>query len=707
MTDCIFALNSDQRMKNTLLIIAAIAVSFFTATAQDAHCGFDEHLEKMLAKDPTGIQVISNLQKKAAEIRSQGLTGETERGGGSPRIIPTVFHVIHQGGSENISTAQIEDQMRILNEDFTRQNADTVNTRAEFLGVAANANVEFRLAKLDPQGNCTDGIVRVWSPKTFNASDDNGVKALSYWNSAKYFNVWVVASISNDGQPGTILGYAQFPGFGGATTDGVVVRADYIGSIGTSANNQNVGRTLTHEAGHWLGLFHTFQGGCSGFFDDQCDDTPPLAEATPSNCPHNANTCTNDSPDLPDQVENFMDYSRGTCQNMYTLDQKARIDGVLSSTRTQLHSGANLTATGVLLGETPCAPYADFFADSKVVCAGESVAFTDNSFNGAPSTYNWTLTGATPSTSSSANPTVVYNTPGVYSVTQDVSNVQGSDTKIRTNYITVIPSSAVITGWIGFEGFEDTNEDYLILSDDAGSTWQKTTAASYTGSNAIMLNNHSGNPLGSEDELQLPSVDLTQMNNPKVYFRLAHRQRAGQNDRLRVYVSRDCGDSWSLRYNKSGSSLATVTGTTNAAFTPSGPEDWEQVDVNLSNFANDEHVLIKFQGTSGGGNNIYIDDIQISGPLGIADANAGFAFTVSPNPVADEARVSLEVAHADNYQVTVMDVTGKHISTIQNGTLSTGKHMFIISRDVLTSAGIYLIQVASQQGIHVQKLVAQ
>ena len=695
-------------MKNTLLIIAAIAVSVFTANAQNAHCGFDEHLDKMLAKDPSGVQNILEINERIAEAKRQGLNNSTERGGG-PRIIPTVFHVIHQGGSENISYAQIEDQMRILNEDFRRLNADAANTRTEFLPVAADCNVEFRLAKLDPQGNCTDGVVRVSSPKTFNASNENGVKGVSYWNSAKYFNVWVVATINNDGQAGgIILGYAQPPGtfWGSADTDGVVVRADFIGSIGTSANNNNNGRTLTHEAGHWLNLFHTFQGGCGGgFFDDMCDDTPPLAEATQFNCPHNANTCTGDN--LPDQVENYMDYSYGACQNMYTLDQKSRIDDALDNERSQIHSASNLTATGVLLGETPCAPYADFFAENRIVCTGQNITFTDNSFNGTPSNYNWDLTGATPATSSSANPTVVYNAPGVYSVTLNVSNAQGSDSHTQTNYITVIPGTAVTTGWIGFEGFEEATEDYLILSDNVGNTWEETTAAAYTGSTSIVLNNHSGNPLGSEDEFQLPSVDLTQMNSPRVYFRLAYKERSGQSDRLRVYVSRNCGESWSLRYNKSGSNLATVSGTSNAAFTPSGIADWEQVDVNLSPFANDEHVLIKFQGVSGGGNNIYLDDIQISGPLGIADDNAGFAFTVSPNPVIDEAKVSLEVANTDNYQVTLMDVAGKKIAVLQNGRLSSGKHTFTIGKEWLTNAGIYLIQVDNGLGRQVQKLVVQ
>ncbi len=694
-------------MKNLFLIIAATAVSFFAAQAQNAHCGFDEHLDKVLAEDPSAMQTISDLQKRAAEVKIQRVNGEVDRAGG-PRIIPTVFHVIHQGGSENISNEQIEDQMRVLNEDFSRQNPDAVNTRAEFIDVAANPNVEFRLAKLDPQGNCTDGIVRVSSSKTFNASDDNGVKGVSYWNSAKYLNVWVVATIDNDGQAGLILGYAQFPGFGGAATDGVVVRADYIGSIGTGANNQSSGRTLTHEVGHWLGLFHTFQGGCAGgFFDDMCDDTPPLAVATPSNCPLTANTCSNDNPDLPDQVENYMDYARGSCQNMYTLDQKDRMDGVLSGTRSQIHSSNNLNDTGVLLGETPCAPYADFFVSNRVVCAGDNITFTDNSFNGEPSDYDWNLTGASPSTSTSANPTVSYNTPGVYSVTQNVSNGQGSDSFTRTDYITVIPSTAVTTGWIGFEGFEETTEDYLILGDESGNTWEETTAAAYTGNTSIVLNNHSGNPVDSEDEFQLPSVDLTQMNSPKVYFRLAYKERSGQSDRLRVLVSRNCGESWSLRYNKNGSNLATVSGTSNAAYTPAGADDWEQVDVNLSTFADDEHVLIKFQGESGGGNNIYLDDIQISGPLGVSDAHRGFAFTVSPNPMVNEAQVSLEVANTDNYQVTLMDVAGKQISVLQNGRLSAGKYIFNVGREFLTSAGIYLIQVDNGQGREVQKLVVQ
>ena len=213
------------------ILFTTLIISFSTiAFAQSTHwCGFEKNLEKAVANDPSLLQKHEDLVRATAEIKASRLAGDAQRGGG-PRIIPVVFHVVHTGGPENISKAQIEDQIRILNEDFSRTNADTTNTRDIFKPVASNPEVEFRLAKLDPQGNCTEGINRIFSPLTENA--DDAVKAVSYWNSSKYYNGWVVNSIDNDGEPGTILGYAQFPGFGAAATDGVVVRADRVGSIG-------------------------------------------------------------------------------------------------------------------------------------------------------------------------------------------------------------------------------------------------------------------------------------------------------------------------------------------------------------------------------------------------------------------------------------------------------------------------------------------
>lgn len=689
-------------MKNIFLF--AITVFTLTSTqAQNKWCSFDQRFEQMLSEDPSRVQTVLELQNAAQEIKHQRLAGQAERSN-DVRIIPVVFHVLHQGGSENISYAQIEDQVRILNEDYRRTNADTVNTREIFKPVAADAKVEFRLAKLDPQGNCTDGVVRIWSPLTENAPES--IKSLSYWNSNRYFNVWVVSSIENDG-PGFIVGYAQFPGFGAAQTDGVVIRSDYVGDIGTAAGSK--GRAMAHEVGHWLGLFHTFQGGCSGgiFGGDGVDDTPPVIDGGNPGCPLNANTCNTDNPDLIDQVENYMDYTSGSCQNMLTLGQKDIIDASLNGPRSQIHSAGNLSFTGVdNPNEVACQPYAFFYADETLVCAGQDITFTDGSYNGEVTSYDWVLTGATPSQSGDANPTVVYDNPGEYSVTLNVSNAQGGDSYSQTNYITVLPGTAEINSYFSFEGFEETVEDYLILSDGFGSTWEETNT-SFTDDRGIYLNNFSGNPLGSQDEFQLPSVNLTNMNDPDLFFRVAYKQRTGgAADNLRVYASRDCGESWSLRYNKTGASLATVSGTQGSPFTPNSNADWELVNVNLSIFQDDEHVLIKFRGTSDEGNNIYIDDIQISGPLGIKEENAGFEFNIGPNPMATSSLVNLQVANAGDYSVSLTDVTGKLIATIYNGELSFGSHQFAIERQSI-KAGIYLIQVDNGQGRRVQKLIVQ
>lgn len=692
-------------MKNTLFLVLAYALSFSVAQAQHTHCGFDEHLEKMLEKDPSGMQTILEHNARTEEIKRARLNGEAERAGG-PRIIPTVFHVIHQGGSENISYEQIEDQMRILNEDFRRLNADTINTRAEFQDVAADINVEFRLAKLDPQGECTDGVVRVYSPLTENASDESGVKGLSYWPSSDYFNVWVVRTIDNDGEQGTILGYAQFPGFGAAATDGVVVRADYVGDIGTGANNGSKGRTLTHEAGHWLGLFHTFQGGCNGgFFGEPIDDTPPQAEATPSNCPLAANTCSNDNPDLPDMVENYMDYSNGACQNTYTLGQKDAMDAALNGSRSNLYSSSNLSDTGVLLGESPCAPKAQFFVEKRIVCAGDPVQLTDNSFNGEVTTYNWTLPGTAAGSSSDQNPEITYTTPGVYDVTLEVSNATGSDSYTLEDHITVILADAQETGWFTFEGFEEAEEDYIILSDGLGNTWEEAGAA-YEGGSSIVIRNVNGNPAGSVDEFYLPSVDVSGMTDPELYFQLAYRQRSGASDRLRIYVSDDCGDSWSLRYNRSGSSLATVGGTSSSSFVPSSQADWELTEVGFGAFDDVDHLLVKFQSVSDEGNNIYIDNIQISGPLSVEEDAQGVSFSISPNPMDNTSSVLLSINRPDRYLVKVTDVTGKLISALAERELPVGQYRFELDRSDL-NAGIYLVTVEGTSGRSVKKLVVR
>ncbi|MES2728276.1 MAG: M43 family zinc metalloprotease [Bacteroidota bacterium] len=379
-------------------------------------CATDELYEEYVKQNPQ-----AKIEEEKANAIARDYAAKLQMGKkGTVIYIPVVFHIIHNSGLENITQAQINDCIRVLNEDYRKMvgtnGGASTNTRA------ADAEIEFRLAQYDPNGNPMDGVNRILNAaKTVNA--DNTAKALSYWDSKKYFNIWVVNTIAASGSTaGTTLGYAQFPNGGSASTDGIIVRADNIGAIGYQFQQTQWGRTVTHEAGHWCGLYHTFQGGCVGATasncagaGDQVCDTPPVATST-SGCPTSQNSCTNDVPDLPDNVQNYMDYADGTCMNMYTAGQVTRMKSLLSQYRSTIYSASNISAAGlnadgtykVLTPATVTAPFNTSFQETTTTwfienfnnpvngwAVNNSVGFDDNNCmsistfkNGATSTLN-------------------------------------------------------------------------------------------------------------------------------------------------------------------------------------------------------------------------------------------------------------------------------------------------------------------------------
>jgi len=255
--------------------------------------------------------------------------------------IPVVVHIIHNnsngtiGGTNNsnISQAQILSQIEVLNEDFRRTNSDTTQTPDIFKGVAADAEISFCLASIDPSGNTTGGITRTFSNNLpynpLSNSDNIALKSLSYWPANQYMNIWVTELNNN------ILGYATFPSdvnisglsnyFTPLKNDGIVIDHRVFGKeIGTVTNSlYNLGRTTTHEVGHWLGLFHTWGDGDNCFATDYCTDTPDEFSAS-NGCPENPFSCSSQ-----DMIENYMDYSYDECMNIFTIDQKDRMRSVI------------------------------------------------------------------------------------------------------------------------------------------------------------------------------------------------------------------------------------------------------------------------------------------------------------------------------------------------------------------------------------------
>jgi hypothetical protein len=330
-------------MKKFLAIISTAFLSFLTYGQTIVPCKTDELYFEAVKLNPELIQA----REEATQI---GLNFSPQlRKKGVVRYIPVVFHVIHKNGLENISQTQLNDAIRILNEDF-RKLAGT-NGGSSTDPLAADLEYEFRLAQFDPNGQPSNGVNRVYSIGTDNASNSN--KSLSYWDAKKYFNVWVVNNIADNDPNSTILGYAQFPFQinSNTSTDGVMCRADQLGIIEMASVGQ-AGRTVTHEAGHWLGLYHPFQNGCVGLTASTCAsqgdevcDTPPVASAT-NGCPNSRNSCT-ETNDKSDLIKNYMDYANGNCMNMFTAGQKTKIDGQMSFFRSNIFSTNNLSAAGL------------------------------------------------------------------------------------------------------------------------------------------------------------------------------------------------------------------------------------------------------------------------------------------------------------------------------------------------------------------------
>ncbi|GAB3552765.1 M43 family zinc metalloprotease [Spirosoma fluminis] len=379
-----------------------------------------------------------DLKRRIVDIKAKMASG---RAAATVITIPIIVHVVHNGEAvgvgRNISQAQVQAQLATLNEDFRRK-PGTKGFNDNPLG--ADIEIEFCLASVDRQGRtmAEPGIDRVNGNKTNWTKDDiEGVlKPSTYWNPDKYFNVWVVDFATSE----RLLGYAQFPSqsslpgiptAGPASTDGVVI---YYRSFGNASKGNfpvmeapyNLGRTLTHETGHWLGLRHIW--GDTNCGDDFCGDTPPQASES-RGCQVGRVSCG-----TTNMVQNYMDYSDDVCMNIFTLDQKARIRAVMdvSPRRTSLLT-SNVCGTLVVTR-----PQSNFRAETQRVLLGGQVRFNDLS-GGFPTRWEWTFEGGTPSTSTEQNPTVTYTQPGKFKVTLVTYNSVGqSDPLIRTEYIEVL-----------------------------------------------------------------------------------------------------------------------------------------------------------------------------------------------------------------------------------------------------------------------------
>lgn len=325
-------------MKYFVLAYLLLVLTCQAVTAQ-RNCASHEYLQQQLQADPLLAQRIAALE--AYRVDDIMLNGT---GAPSPAIIkiPVVVHVLYNTPAQNISDAQIKSQIEVLNRDFRKLNADTVNVPAVFKHLAADCQLEFELAKIDPSGRATTGITRKSTSIMMYGLDDrikfSGKGGDDAWDADRYLNLWV------GNLAGGLLGYASTIGCD-KTIDGVAISPAAFGTIGTAAAPYNKGRTATHEIGHWLGLRHIWGDSYCG--DDHIEDTPPQRSAT-RNCPTGVVVTCDNNP-YGNMYTNYMDFTDDACLNLFTLGQRNKMRALFlpGAARSSLLSSNALTGTPV------------------------------------------------------------------------------------------------------------------------------------------------------------------------------------------------------------------------------------------------------------------------------------------------------------------------------------------------------------------------
>ncbi|MDH7448168.1 GEVED domain-containing protein [Aquimarina sp. 2201CG14-23] len=459
-------------MKNTLTLLFCILFSV-TVFTQDRNCAVMEDLENRMKLDKGLSERMAKIeaftQEKVKELEtSKSIQGDII-------TIPVVIHILYRNATENISDAQIQSQMEVLNEDFRRTNSDANNVWSQ----ASDTQIEFCLATIDPNGNSTNGITRKQvTREDWGSGANNDMKKLSSggvnpWDTTQYLNMWVCPKLSAPGF-NNLLGFAQFPG-GNPATDGVVMGYKYFGKIGTATAPFNLGRTTTHEVGHFLNLRHIWgDGGCG--VDDFVSDTPE-SDASNTGCNTTHNSCGS-----RDMVQNYMDYSDDSCMNLFTQGQKNRMrsvllsGGVRSSLALSDKCGAvtqptcddgiqNGDETGIDCGGSSCTPCqtGNQYCESKgTTSSGEHISRvqlgTINNTSGASSYTDFTSKSTDLSTNNSYTITVTptwtgsvynegygvwidYNNDGTFATNELVWSKAASQDTSNSGSFTV-PSSA-------------------------------------------------------------------------------------------------------------------------------------------------------------------------------------------------------------------------------------------------------------------------
>lgn len=648
-------------MKRALVALCGVAICLLSWIDPAAAVTVGRY--DVMYADPDGVLVPGERcathvpteaeQQRVAEDVARWLADHP--GFGSLRAITTIpvaVHVVRSStGAWDITDTQINNQIAVLNAAY------------------ANTNFRFTLSSVDRTNNTA------WSQHTMGSSNESAMKNALAISPATTLNLYSC----NIG--GGLLGYATFPWSYAENSNMHGVVCLYSSFPGGSAAPYNLGDTATHEVGHFLGLYHTFQGGCTGS-GDFVDDTP--AEASPAyGCPAGRNTCSSPG---NDPITNFMDYTDDSCMDNFTSGQSVRMDQQMATYRPTMLGGGGCSPTVA----------ANFSGSPTSGTAPLTVNFTDLS-TGSPTSWSWNFGDGTGS--SAQNPSHTYTAAGTYTVALTATNACGSDVESKSAYVSVGGGGGAVT--ITYDDFETGMGNYT----DGGADMSRYTGGTYAwqGSAAADIQDNSGTS-SSFYTTTTRNVTAYQTLEVEFYFR-AQSMETGENFWVQYYN----GSAWQTVANY-------VAGTSfnNATFYVT------TVTIPRSTYTFPTNARIRFMcDASDNNDDVYIDQITWRGlttssaePLRIValgeaddrgdddaarlglDADGLSLAQNRPNPFHGRTTISFSLPEEASVHLSVYDVTGRRVMTLVDGTQPAGVHSVEMDSRIL-NPGVYFYRLVA------------
>lgn len=688
-------------------IVFSLTIATISNAQKIRSCSAHEASENQILKDTNYANNVKKNEKLARTFNTNARLKTT------PYIIPVVVHVLYNTPEQNVSDEQIFSQIKVLNDDYNLTNANFSSaTPSAFKPLAGIANIQFVLAKRDPNGKSTTGITRTSTASTQFLTDDKmkfkssgGIEA---WNNAKYLNIWV-CNLTD------ALGYAYYPG-GSSANDGLVIAFECFGTTGSAKAPFHLGRTATHEIGHYLNLQHIWGStkDCNG--NDQVSDTPQQKEPN-FNCrtfPYKVCPATSSDGEM---YVNYMDYTPDDCMSMFSAGQVSRMTSALLNSRASLltSDGATPVTTNNDAGITNIiSPLSNEVQCTSVTPQIEMSNIGTDILNSADvklfinnkliQTIKWTGSlNQSQSTIISFNSLDLINNINTLKFIIEKPNNTTDQNQANDSSIVNVSKINSVSLPI-FESFESLNfppTNWSINNPENNNTWESTSTTSFDGTKSLVFKNFNATALnGQHDELISPQFKVGTKTNLSFYYAYkVFTYPYIASDTLTISISTDCGKTKTELFKSGGEELAVIEPKFyNGEYEPQSILDWKKINISLDSYLNQDAILY-FDNKTEYENNLYIDSIFIDSNkiLNLNNTEINESLTLAPNPTENIISIKINGGYD---KVNCFNLLGNLVLTSESTEETTSK--LDLSQ---LPRGIYIVKIKKGQKEYLKKII--